>query len=150
MSVFDPKTFGQMTFTETNSTVTTPIPAGDWNFAITKAEIVAWRKKDDPTVGGLKCVLMLETEDSDVVEATGRPKNVCRYEMMLDLTPEGGLDFGKGMNARLGKAREACGLNNKGQPFAFDMFIGHSVKGQVSHIEYEGNLQANCKGITKP
>ena len=147
MSVFDPKTFGQMTFTEQNSTESIPIPAGEWLFEITKSEITAWRKKDDPTVGGLKNVLFLETTDPAVVEATGRPKNTVRFEIMLDLTPEGGLDFGKGMNSKLGKAREACHLNNKGQPFAFDMFIGHQVKGLISHSEWEGALQANCKAI---
>lgn len=147
MSVFDPKTFGQMTFTDANSTESTPIPVGEWEFEVKKVEIVPWKKKDDPTVGGLKCVLMLETTAPEVVEVTGRDKNALRYEMMLDLTPEGGLDFGRGMNVRLGRAREACGLNKPGQPFAFDMFVGHFVKGTVSHREYEGSLQADCKGI---
>lgn len=148
-SIFDPKTFGQMTFEGQNDTKTIPIPVGDWPFEIKKQEIVAWQKKDDPTVGGLKCVLFLETAHETVVEATGRPKNVARYELMLDLTPEGGLDFGKGMNAKLGRAREACGLNRPGQPFAFDMFIGHQVTAQVAHSEYQGDLQANVKGIAK-
>lgn len=150
MSVFDPKTFGQMTFTETNATESAPIPVGDWPFAIDKQEIVAWTKRDDPSVGGLKCVLTLSTTAPEVVEATGRAKNVARYEMMLDLTPEGGLDFGKGMNVRLGRAREACGLNKPGQPFAFDMFVGHEVKGSVKHEVYEGALQHRVTGLASP
>ena len=146
MSVFDPKTFGQMTFNETNSTVSTPIPADEWLFEIKKSDIAAWQAKDGSSAG-LKCILMLETTDPKVVEVTGREKNVVRYEMMLDLTPEGGLDFGKGMNIKLGKAREACSLNKPGQPFAFDMFVGHQVKAKISHREYEGSLQAECKAI---
>lgn len=146
MSVFDPKTFGQMTFTETNSTVSVPIPAEEWPFEIKKAEITAWQAKDNSSAG-LKCILQLETTDAKVVEITGRAKNSVRYEMMLDLTPEGGLDFGKGMNVRLGKAREACGLNKPGQPFAFDMFVGHMVKAKVSHREYLGELQAEARAI---
>lgn len=147
MSVFDPKTFGQMTFTDTNSTTSSPIPAGEWPFTISKQEITAWAKKDDPNVNGLKCTLYLETTDAAVAEATGRPKNVARYEMMLDLTPEGGLDFGKGMNVKLGRAREACGLNKPGNPFAFDMFIGHDVKAGIKHREYQGVPQAEVTGV---
>lgn len=147
MSVFDPKTFGQMTFNETNSTVSTPIPAAEWLFEIKKSDIVPWQARDGSS-SGLKSVLMLETTDPAVAEATGRPKNTVKYEMMLDLTPDGGLDFGKGMNVRLGRAREACGLNKPGQPFAFDMFVGHQVKGAVSHRALDdGTLVAECKAI---
>lgn len=147
MSVFDPNTFAQMTFTEANSTTSTPIPAGEWPATITKSEITAWQSKNDPTKAGLKCTLMLEIADERVTGVTGRPKNLVRYEMMLDLTPEGGLDMGKGMNIRLGRAREACGLNRPGAPFSFDMFLGHSVIAKVSHEEYQGNLQARCDAI---
>lgn len=146
-SVFDPKSFAQMTFTDSNSTEFVPIPAGEYLFTITKSEITAWQKKDDPTQGGLKCVLTMETEDPAVVAVTGRAKSVLKHEMMLDLTPEGGLDFGKGMNVNLGRAREACGLNKPGAPFGFDMFVGHPVKAQVGHEIYQDRPQARCKGI---
>jgi len=147
MSVFDPKSFAQMTFVDANSTEFIPIPAAEWPFTITKSEIVAWQKKDDPTQGGLKCVLTMETEDATVAQVTGRPKSILKHEMMLDLTPEGGLDMGKGMNVNLGRAREACGLNKPGAPFGFDMFIGHNVKAMVGHETYQDKLQARCKGI---
>lgn len=147
MSVFDPKSFAQMTFTDSNSTVSTPIPVGEWPFTVTKSEIEAWQKKDDPSKGGLKLILTLETEDPGVTGVTGRPKNVLKYDMMLDLTPEGGLDFGKGMNVALGRAREACGLNRPGVPFGFDMFVGHTVKAMVGHETYQDKLMARCKGI---
>lgn len=148
-SPFDPQTFAQMTFNESNSTESTPIPVGEWPFTITKQEITRWQKKDDPSVAGLKCTLTLETDDAAVVGVTGRPKNLLRHEMMLDLTPEGGLDFGKGMNVALGRAREACGLNKPGQPFGFDMFIGHNVKAGVKHEVYQDKLQARCTGVVK-
>jgi len=146
-SVFDPQTFAQMTFTEQNSTESFPVPVGDWPFQITKAEITAWTKKDNPNEGGLKCTLMLATEDPAVQAVTGRPKNVLRHEMMLDLTPEGGLDFGKGMNVQLGRAREACGLNKPGQAFAFDMFVGHDVIGSVKHEIYQDRQMARVAAI---
>lgn len=145
-SPFDPTTFAQMTFNEANSTVSTPIPAGEWPFEVTKVDIQSWSNKEK-TNFGLKCVLMLDIQDDAVRAITGRPKNLVRYEMMLDLTPEGGLDFGKGMNVKLGRAREALGLNKPGQPFAFDMFLGRTGKAKVSHEEYQGTLQARCDGI---
>lgn len=147
MSVFDPKTFATMTFTEANSTESVPVPAGEWNFDITKAEVTSWQSKQDPSKAGLKLSLTLTTEDPAIAAITGRPKNSVPYEMMLDLTPEGGLDFGKGMNVNLGRARAATGLNVPGQPFSFDMFIGRPVKATVKHEEYQGKLFARASAI---
>lgn len=147
-SVFDPNTFAQMTFTEANSTRSTPVPVGDWPATISKVEIKTWESRDK-TKAGLKCVLSCEISDPAVKEVTGRDKNILPYEIMLDLTPEGGLDFGKGMNTKLGRAREACDLNKPGAPFSFDMFAGRDVLVQVGHREYEGNLLAEIKGIAR-
>lgn len=145
-SVFDPQTFAQMTFTGANSTEASVIPEGEWLFLITKQEIISWSSKDK-SKQGLKSVLTLETGEPEVTQVTGRPKSVLRYDLMLDLTPEGGLDQGKGMNVRLGRAREACGLNRPGMPFAFDMFLGHTVKAAIKHEIYEGQPQARVTGI---
>jgi len=152
MSVYDPQTFASMTFTGSNATESVPHPIGEHLFVITKQEITAWQGKQDTTKSGLKCTLALESVDPDgsIKALTGREKNSLRYEMMLDLTPEGGLDMGKGMNVRLGRAREACNINDPTRPFAFDMFIGHQVKGLVSHETYKNQLVANVDSIAKP
>ena len=147
MSIFDPKTFESMTFTEANSTESTPVPVGEWPFLISKRTITPWQSKADSSKAGLKLTLSLETEDPAVTGVTGRPKNTLQYEIMLDLTPEGGLDFGKGMNVNLGRARAACGINTPGGAFSFDMFLGHTVKGAVNHEEYQGRLLAKITGI---
>lgn len=147
MSVFDPNTFAQMTFTESNSTESTPVPVGEWSGLITKCEISSWQSKNDPTKAGLKYTLLIEIEDPAVAGVTGRPKNTVRVERMLDLTPEGGLDFSKGMNVNLGRDRAAVGLNTPGQPFAFDMFAGRPCKVAVKHEEYQGRLLARGTGI---
>lgn len=146
-SVFDPKTFSQMTFTESNSTESTPVPVGEWPGIITKCEITSWEKRDK-TAAGLKYTLMIEIEDPAVQAVTGRPKSLVRRDAMLDLTPEGGLDFGKGMNTNLGRDREAVGLNRPGQPFAFDMFVGRPCKVNVTHRALDdGRLVAEAKAI---
>lgn len=145
-SVFDPATFASMVFTESNSTESTPIPAGEWPFTITKTEIVAWSSKDK-TKAGLKLVCTLETEHPEIAQATGRPKNTAKDEIMLDLTPEGGLDFGKGMNVRLGRLRAATHLNTPGQPFSFDMLMGREATYLVVHEPYEERMVHRIKGV---
>jgi hypothetical protein len=146
-SVFDPKVFGAMTFTDSNSTESVPIPVGDWPFEITKSEVTSWSARDGSS-SGLKLALLLTTSDEKVTEVTGRAKNSVKHEIMLDLTPEQGLDFGKGMNVQLGRARAACGLNEKGKPFSFDMFLGRNVIGSVSHRALDdGRLVADVKAI---
>lgn len=147
MSVFDPKTFAQMTFSDANSTESTPVPVGEWPATIEKSEITQWQARDDPSKAGLKLTLALAITDPAVAMVTGRPKNVVRHEVMLDLTPEGGLDFGKGMNVRLGKLRSSVGLNKPGQPFSFDMLVGHEVKAMIKHGIYKDQPVANCDAV---
>ena len=148
MSVFDPKTFESMTFTESNSIESIPIPIGEWPFTFTKREVKGWQKKDDPSVAGLKLVLTAECEDAEVATVTGRAKSSLQHELMLDLTPDGMLDFGKGMNVKLGQCREACGLNAPGQSFSFDMFMGHTVKFAIKHEVYQERLLAKIVGVS--
>lgn len=147
MSVFDAQTFAQMTFTDANSTESTPIPVGEWVFQIEKAEVKTWQKREDPSVAGLKLLLTLSNEDPAITAITGRKTNKLIYELMLDLTDAGGLDFGKGMNIRLGRLREAVGLNKPGQPFSFDMLIGRAVKASVKHEIWKETLQARCDSV---
>lgn len=145
-SVFDPSTFAQMVFTESNSTESVPIPAGEWRFTIAKVELAAWSSKDR-TKAGLKLVCTLETEDPEIAQVTGRPKNSVKDEIMLDLTPEGGLDFGKGMNVRLGRLRAATNLNAPGQPFSFDMLMGREATYLIAHEPYEDRMVHRVKGV---
>jgi hypothetical protein len=146
-SVFDPNAFASMTFSEANSTESLPIPAGEFLATVKKTEIKTWQKRDDPSVGGLKVEMTLELEDPAIEAATGRKVALLRHEFLLDLTPEGGLDFGKGKNVSLGRARAACNLNTPGAPFSFDMFTGRQVKATVKHEVYQDKLQARCAGI---
>jgi hypothetical protein len=149
MSSFDPKAFASMTFKGANSTESVPIPVGEWLFDITKADIEAWSNKEK-TNGGLRCVMLLETTAPEVKAVTGRDKNSVKYEFLLDLTPEGGLDMSKGMNVTLGRARAATNLNRDGEPFMFEMFVGKQVKAAVVHEMYQDRAKARVKGIANP
>lgn len=75
-----------------------------------------------------------------------------RQTIFLDLTPEGGLDMGPFKNASLGKLREALNLNNPGQRWSFNDFIG---KPGLVKVEYKPNEKdpqnpfANVTAVTK-
>ena len=120
MSAFDPSTFIDATFNEANSTVSTPVPAGEVIAVAGEPKIETWISKDG-TKSGLRAEIPWVIEgNAAITQVTGRPKNTVRQSIMLDVTPDGqGLDMGKGMNVSLGKLREAVGLNTPGSPFSF-------------------------------
>lgn len=149
MSQYDPKTFASMTFTGANSTETATLPVGEYKATITKHDIKPWQKRDDPSVGGLKLVVTGEVQHPELKSEMGREKSLVDYEVMLDLTPEGGLDMGKGKNVKLGKLREATNLNDATRPFSFDMLIGREISVTIKHDEYKGQLYAKVSGVAK-
>lgn len=157
--IFDPNTFGAMTFEGANSTEFVLLPVSEYLAQIKSKEIVSWEDKDK-TKGGLKLKLQWEVpgdaptpDGSTVKELTGRDSVTVKQEIMLDLTDTGGLDMGKGANVRLGRLREALGLNNPGQPWTFDMFVGQFAKISVAHRPDNRDpkvLYAEVKEVAKP
>lgn len=126
--MFDATSFLDQSTTESNSTATTPIPEGEYNGLIDKVEARQWTGKKDPTKSGIILSVLWIIDDQAVREELGRDKVTCKQDLMLDLTESGGLDMGKGRNVGLGKLRQATGLNNPGQPFAFSMLTGRMGK----------------------
>jgi len=144
MSSFNPDTFLNTETDSASATNYTPVPEGEFNASI---------KAIKPRVltDGRAVLDVTWTVDDEVArQETGMAEPSVRQTIWLDTTESGGLDFGKGMNVRLGRAREACNLNRPGQPFGFDMFVGHQVKAAISHEVWQQTLQARCTGITRP
>lgn len=148
MSAFDPASFLDITVTDANSTKSTPIPAGEYNAVVTGITPRQWTSKDG-SKSGIALDVQWSIEDSAVAAFTGREKNIARQDIMLDLTPGGGLDMGKGMNITLGRLRDATNLNEPGAPFAPRMLEGRRAKVLIAHREHNGNLYAEVKGVTK-
>lgn len=152
MGMFDPNTFADMTFEGANSTVSTPVPVGEYVAVIEKIELREWKKKDDPTKGGLTLDVFWDVDDAAVKQLLERDKVTVKQGIMLDLTDEGGLDMGKGKNIGLGRLREAVGLNTPGQPFGFKMLPGRPAKIAVSHRPDDKNpevIYAEVKAVAK-
>lgn len=127
--MFDVQSFLDASTTEANSTVSTPVPEGEFTAIVDKVDARTWTSKKDPSKSGVTLDITWLIDDQSVKEALGRDKVSVRQGIMLDLNEAGsGLDMGKGKNVQLGKLRQATGLNNPGQAFAFSMLTGRMAK----------------------
>ena len=147
--MFNPDQFLDMQVTESNSTVTIPVPVGEYTAVIGEVKCRPWQKKDDPSVTGLSLDISWDIDDESVKELLGRTKVSVKQGAMLDLTESGGLDMGKGRNVSLGRLREAVGLNTPGQPFSFSMLVGRMAKVKVEHRVDGDRIFAEVKAVTK-
>jgi hypothetical protein len=149
-SAFDPTSFLNQTFNESNSTESVPVPEGEYPGIIEKVDVVPWSKTDG-SASGLKLQVMWTIEDESVKELLGRSKVTQRQDIMLDLTESGdNLDFGKGRNIGLGRLREATDLNEPGAPFGFQMLPGKMAKVLVKHRagQEPGQIFSEVKAVT--
>lgn len=148
MSQFDPEAFLSAQFDEANDTVMQPVPAGEYTAIIESVSTRQWNSRDG-SKSGVALDVKYNIDDAAVKEALGRSKITVTQGIMLDLTENGGLDFGKGRNISLGRLREATGLNTPGKPFAFRQLEGQPVKITVSHRVVEDQIYADVKGVAK-
>lgn len=91
--------------------------------------------RKDPTKGGplLRCTIVWNLLDEAEKARLGREKLTCRQQFLLDLTPDGKLDFSKGKNIRLGQIYEALGMNDGSGTFERIKNSGQMVRGQLKH-----------------
>lgn len=134
-SAFDPKLLLDAQQTEANSTVKIPIPAKEHLAVITAVDIRSGNK-DGKDWSFLD--VTYDIDDPEVKALLGRDKVQLTQGVGLEFTAQGGLDYSKGRNVRLGRLREATGLNTPGQPFSFRMLVGKPVKIVVSHSPATG------------
>lgn len=152
---FDATNFMNAVFNEANDTKLIPCPAGEFQVQITKCEptsgTIGKGDRTGETWAALK--MTLEVNDEGVKALCGRDKVFIGDMVLLDLTPSGGLDMSQGKNIRLGRVREACGLNKPGQPFSPAMLTGQMVKVSVKHVpglRDPNELVAEVTGYAKP
>lgn len=140
---FDPSVFEQQQFTEPNDTRYVAIPEGEY-MALVKEK--KFRNEKGYTILDITWLV----DDAGVRETTGMKDPIVRQSIFLDTTAQGGLDFGRGKNVKLGRLREALGLNQPGQPFSFNMIEGRPARVSIKHRLYEGDTFADVKEVTKP
>jgi len=143
---FDPATFLNQTFEGQLDTKMIPCPAGEYLALADKVEVKTWSSKDGSS-SGLKLEIIWDIQDENVKKLLDRDSVKVKQDQMLDLTETGALDMGKGKNIGLGRIREALGMNNKGEPFAFSMIAGRMAKVIVSHRPVGEDLFPEIKKI---
>lgn len=135
----DPQTFLHMTVNQSNATKVELPEDGDYVAQIVDVtgREVTFKSGDRAGTKGIGLDVIWQIDDPAVHEKLGRNPKV-RQSMLLDMTPEGSLDFGKGRNVSLGRLREAVDQNKDGQAWGFFM-----LKGSVATITVKQRLDEN-------
>ena len=139
---FDPSVFENQQFNDANDTTYVAIPAEEY---VGMVKSKKFRSEKGYTILDLVWVI----DDAAVKELTGMKEPTVRQSIFLDVTPSGGLDFGKGKNVKLGRLREATGLNTPGQPFSFGMLEGRPARLAIKHRIDGKDTYAEVKEVTK-
>jgi hypothetical protein len=145
---FDADSFLQASVVGANDTKIIPCPIGEFPGIVSKISPRQWQSKDGTQTGVALDVFWM-VEDAGAKAATGRDEVIVKQGIMLDTTPQGGLDMSQGKNVALGRLREAVGKNDPSQPFSFAMLPGLMAKVSVAHREYNGDTFAEVKLVTK-
>lgn len=148
---FDADSFLQSSVSDSNSTALIPCPIGEYQGIISKITPRQWQSKDG-TQSGVALDVFWLAEDANVKAVCVRDEVIVKQGIMLDTTPQGGLDMSVGKNVALGRLREAVGKNTPGESFSFAMLPGLAAKISVTHREDKNDpslVYAEVKMVTK-
>jgi hypothetical protein len=120
--MFNAESFLNATTKNATSTVTKPVPPGEYVGQISDLKV---RQNRD---GSAVLDVLWEIPDANLQEELKRKKIITRQSIWLDLTPNGDLDEAEGTNVALGKLRKAVGQNEAGQEWSPLQLIGQVAK----------------------
>lgn len=144
MSTFDPEAFLHTVFTESSITQVPPPPEGEYIGTIRPGSLQL-RFVGEDNIPLLEMVFNVAGEE--VQRTTGQPQVGVRYTCWLEKGPNG-VDIKN--SVRLGRLREAIGLNTEGQPWSFSQFEGRQARVQVVHeTGADGEVYAKIRRVTK-
>jgi len=145
---FDAQSFLDASVSGANSTKVIPCPIGEYMGIIEKVAPRQWQSKDG-TQSGVAIDIFWLIEDSNVKALLGRDVVSVKQGLMLDLTPQGGIDMAEGKNVGLGRLREAVGKNDPDVAFSFNSLPGSAGKVSVSHRVSGEDTFAEVKAVAK-
>jgi hypothetical protein len=145
---FNPQEFLDASVSTANDTKIIPVPMGEYHGIVEKVAPRQWQSKDG-TQTGVALDIFWMVEDAGVKEFLGRQSVTCKQGIMLDMTPQGGLDMSTGKNVGLGRLREAVGKNTPGEHFSFAMLPGLSARIAVNHRIVGDDVYAEVKSVAK-
>lgn len=139
MSIFDAQALLSATI-DTPMTKRNLLPAGqDYIGEIGEPKMRPWSKKDDPSIKGVACDVTIEVKPEELTPAQKEQlgsfdgKLIFRDSIMIDLTPEGGIDTASGKNGKLRMYREALDMNKPGDQFSFLAMQGRRIRFKLKH-----------------
>lgn len=142
-----------MTVEGSNATQVELVPEGEYKaqIAVDGIGLAHFKYKQGEREGqtGYRMTVKWELEDPDgaLKEQLGRAPTITQ-SIMLDLTPEGGLDMGKGRNVYLGQLRDAVNQNADGKPWQPSMLVGEQATILVKHrTGQDGQLQQDVNRV---
>jgi len=141
-SAFDAESFGQTEYNQTNDTKYPIIPEAEYN-AVVKS--FKFRQLDNGSVV-MDVVWTLDSEE--IRTLTGMKEPSVKQGVFLDMNESGSLDFSEGKNVKLGRLREALGLNKPGQPFSFNMLVGRPARLKTKNRKDGEDTFADVKEVT--
>ena len=154
MSNFNPDDLLHIAVEASNSTITVPVPLGEWPGTLGKPTFKQVTIKNGDRAG--EVIYFFETNveivDPAVKEETGRDKNFVRYSASIDLNEDGGISTSEGANVDFGRLREACGLNDD-PDFTPSMFEGQNIMDSIKHRadpDDATKIYAEAKGVRAP
>lgn len=151
MSNFDPNQFLDAQITE-ESKRRPPVPAGmDLIGTITDVTVRGnIQGKKDPTKSYNFLDVKIEAQTTPALQAEGHPPTVTYVDgIILDVTDAGQLDMAPGKNLKLGRYRNALGMNVAGQPFSPRQMIGRTIRIKIKHEAFDGDMLDKVDSIAK-
>jgi len=152
---FNPELFLNMTTEDANSTEYVLLPPGEYVAVIGPISPDSFKSFDikrgdraGEKAYRLDLKLDINDETGALAELLGRKPSITTG-IMLDVKPDGSLEFGKGRNVQLGRLRDAVGQNSTGRPWSFGHLSGQVVKIVVKHGSYDGKTTVNVDSFGK-
>lgn len=142
--MFDVESFLQTTVTQALSTEYLTIPDGEYPAVV---KDLAARQHDKEGRKSTILDITWSIDDPTVKAAVKRDNPTARQSVFLDLTPEGNLDLGEGMNVQLGRLRKAVGQNDNGRPWSFGMLRGAAGRVKVETTKDGEKTYTNVTGV---
>lgn len=141
--MFDPDEYLNMQ-TDQMSTDYTPIPETEVEAQCTDVKL---RKTESDKGVFLWLDTTWEISEPKILQAMDRDRPVsARYSFSLDLDDKGALDTGKGSNVRLGRLRDALGMNNDG--FMLSQLKGGIGMVKIRHEKYQDRVTSRVVDVT--
>lgn len=129
-----------------------PCPPGEHLCIAGKPEVRKFQYKSGDREGedGYRMVIKWDVQSDEVKQLLDRETVSVTQSVLLDITPEGNLDMGKGKNIGLGAIRTALGQNTPGAPWSPAMIEGQPAKIAVKAGMYNDRVTAEVAGVTAP